>query len=211
MSEILRSQGHPDQALQVFEPLLDSIINDELWLQALLCEGEAPPRGLGARDRVMALWRRYESRLRDLGLYPSTGSEDVYKTLLGATRVADDKEERRTKFVVTDHTNRQTGDGRTDGGQWAVRPDVSGTPAIGLAAKDAAHAPEEPRSERPYADRAAAYRQFTVTFAGRTPRSTVPFTTASMPRCGAKVAGGTRPALATAWSSSKITQTRSRL
>jgi hypothetical protein len=53
--EILRGQSQPDRALQILEPLLDSIINDELWLQALLCEGEAPPRGLGARDRVMAL------------------------------------------------------------------------------------------------------------------------------------------------------------
>jgi two-component SAPR family response regulator len=85
LSEILRNQGQPGQALQILEPLLDSIINDELWFQALLCEGEAPPRGLGARDRVMALWRRYESRLRDLGLHPSTGSEQVYKSLLSAT------------------------------------------------------------------------------------------------------------------------------
>jgi hypothetical protein len=100
LSEILRGQGQPDQALQILEPLLDGIINDELWLQALLCEGEAPPRGLGARDRVMALWRRYESRLRDLGLHPSTGSEHVYKSLLSATQLSDNGQS-RTKFVAT--------------------------------------------------------------------------------------------------------------
>jgi hypothetical protein len=112
LSEILRSQGLPDQALQILEPLLDTIINDELWLQALLCEGEAPPRGLGARDRVMALWRRYESRLRELGLYPSTGSEQVYKSLLSTTQLPIDDGEGRTKFVAPDFTNRHLGRGR---------------------------------------------------------------------------------------------------
>ncbi|HEU5004154.1 MAG TPA: hypothetical protein VFW71_15435 [Actinomycetota bacterium] len=46
---------------------------------------------------------------------------------------------------------------------------------------------------------------------GRSPSSTVACTSSSMPRCWAKVAGRTSPALATAWSSSKITDARSRL
>src|SRR5207244_380473 len=82
LSEILRDSGCPQEAFDVLEPLLGGIVNDELWLQALLCEGEAPPRGLGARERVMAQWRRYERRLRDLGLYPSAASERTYKRLL---------------------------------------------------------------------------------------------------------------------------------
>jgi DNA-binding SARP family transcriptional activator len=114
VSELLRSQGQPEQALQVLEPLLDGIINDDLWLQALLCEGEAPPRGFGARDRVIALWRRYECRLRDLGLNPSTGSEQVYKSLLSATQLPIDNGERRTRLAATDHANR-LGNGRRDG------------------------------------------------------------------------------------------------
>ena len=123
LSEVLRTQGHPDQALQILEPLLDNIINDELWLQALLCEGEAPPRGLGARDWVMALWRRYESRLGDLGLYPSTGSEQVYKSLLSATQLPIDNAEERAKFVATDHTNSPR-NGRATGSQRVAHIDV---------------------------------------------------------------------------------------
>jgi hypothetical protein len=103
LSEMFRSQGHPEQALQILEPLLDGVINDELWLQALLCEGEAPPRGLGARDRVMALWRRYECRLRDLGLSPSTGSEHVYKSLLSASQLPIDNGEGGAGPLQTDH------------------------------------------------------------------------------------------------------------
>jgi DNA-binding SARP family transcriptional activator len=123
LSEILRSQGKPDQALQILEPLLDTIVNDELWLQALLCEGEAPPRGLGARDRVMVLWRRYEGRLRDLGLYPSTGAEEVYKSLLSVSHVSVHNGESPTKFVRADQINR-LGNGRQDGKERVVGMDI---------------------------------------------------------------------------------------
>jgi DNA-binding SARP family transcriptional activator len=127
LSEILRSQGHPDRALEILEPLLDSIVNDELWLQALLCEGEAPPRGLGARDRVMTLWGRYECRLRDLGLYPSTASEHLYKSLLSASQLPIDNGEDRTNFLVADHTNRHLGNGQTDSHQRAAATGMTTT------------------------------------------------------------------------------------
>ncbi len=58
LSDIFQEQGRPDQALEVLEPLVDGILNDELWLHAMQCEGELPPRGHGARERVMALWTR---------------------------------------------------------------------------------------------------------------------------------------------------------
>jgi hypothetical protein len=119
LSEILRSQGHPNQALQILEPLLDRIMNDELWLQALLCEGEASPRGLGARDQVMALWRRYESRLRDLGLYPSTGSEQVYKRLLSAAQLPIDDGRGQIHYAAR-QANGHLAAGATDGDQHAV-------------------------------------------------------------------------------------------
>jgi hypothetical protein len=72
----------------------------------------------------MALWRRYEQHLRDLGLYPSAGSEQIYKSLLGASRSPVENEEEATKFVATNYTNRHLGDGRTDSDQRAVGRNV---------------------------------------------------------------------------------------
>jgi hypothetical protein len=62
----------------------------------------------------MALWRRYESRLRDVGLYPSTGAEHVYKNLLNTGQSLMDG--RHAEM----HTNGRLNDEGSDGDQDAL-------------------------------------------------------------------------------------------
>jgi DNA-binding SARP family transcriptional activator len=85
LAEVLREKCRPAEALAMLAPFLDSIVNDDLWLQAMLCEGEPPPRGHGARERVMQLYRRHERRLRQLDLEPSGRTQEVYASLLAAS------------------------------------------------------------------------------------------------------------------------------
>jgi hypothetical protein len=68
LAEVLQEQGRPDRAFEVLEPLLDAVVNEELWLCAMQCQGEPAPRGLGDRGRLMDLYARYQAHLRTVAL-----------------------------------------------------------------------------------------------------------------------------------------------
>jgi DNA-binding SARP family transcriptional activator len=85
LAEVLRAACRPDEALAMLGPLLDATLNDDVWLQAMLCEGEPPPHGHGARERVMQLWSRHQARLHQLDLEPTDRAQEVYSSLLAGT------------------------------------------------------------------------------------------------------------------------------
>lgn len=82
LSRLLQDRHRPQEAPDVLEALLNNIVNDELWIQAMLCEGEPLPRGLGAGDRVAKLHGRYLRHLRACQLGSSDNLEAVYCALL---------------------------------------------------------------------------------------------------------------------------------
>jgi LysM repeat protein len=84
LARLLREQGRPTDALEMLRPLLDSVNNDDLWIEAMLCEGD-----LGAQDHVMELWDRRRTQLRQLGLEISDRQELVYQGLFSAPPLPD--------------------------------------------------------------------------------------------------------------------------
>jgi hypothetical protein len=83
LAALLREKGRPEEALAMLDPLLTTA-NDDLWIQAMLAEGEPAPHGRGAPERVSQLWARYTTYAEDLGT-PTDRAKQVYSRLTGGS------------------------------------------------------------------------------------------------------------------------------
>ncbi|HEU5002536.1 MAG TPA: LysM peptidoglycan-binding domain-containing protein [Actinomycetota bacterium] len=85
LAEHLCAANRPREALDALEPLLAGILNEDLWLCALRCQGAAGPRGLDDRPGLIDLYGRYQALLSAATLPPpGPRAEELYRSLLSA-------------------------------------------------------------------------------------------------------------------------------